>query len=200
MIRTCRHGGGHSSARYSPDRRHRDYRRDFSPHRERERERYRERDRSPPRYRERSRSREREAEYRKYYEDRDRYRDRERDRDRWDARHYHSSVAHSFIFFLIDYSSGRGEKTGTEETRGLQRPGLRKSRGERRQETKRGDKLNGLTPKSIYNSWCVRTERVWMILNAMQFTYLKFQAVYNILPNWLLQQTVFDGFLTLHLS
>jgi len=78
----ARHGGGHSSARYSPDRRHRDYRRDFSPHRERERERYRERDRSPPRYRERSRSREREAEYRKYYEDRDRYRDRERDRDR----------------------------------------------------------------------------------------------------------------------
>jgi len=75
-------GGGHSSARYSPDRRHRDYRRDYSPHRERERERYRERERSPPRYRERSRSRERDAEYRKYYEDRDRYRDRERDRDR----------------------------------------------------------------------------------------------------------------------
>merc|ERR1719419_1913704 len=72
-------GGGHSSSRYSPDRhRHRDYRRDYSPHRD-SRDRYRERDRSPRErdyYRERSRSRERdrEAEYRKYYEDRDRYR------------------------------------------------------------------------------------------------------------------------------
>ena len=89
----CRHGGGgggHGSSRYSPDRRHRDYRRDYSPHRERERERYRERerDRSPRErdreyYRERSRSRERDPEYRqKYYEERERYRDRERDRDR----------------------------------------------------------------------------------------------------------------------
>jgi len=81
----ARHGGGgHSSSRYSPDRRHRDYRRDYSP-RDRERDRYRERDRSPRErdyYRERSRSRERDAEYRKYYEDRDRYRERDRDRDR----------------------------------------------------------------------------------------------------------------------
>ena len=87
----CRHGGGgggHGSSRYSPDRRHRDYRRDYSPHRERERYRERERDRSPRErdreyYRERSRSRERDPEYRqKYYEERERYRDRERDRDR----------------------------------------------------------------------------------------------------------------------
>merc|ERR1719229_1751102 len=81
-------GGGHGSSRYSPDRRHRDYRRDYSPHRERERYRERERDRSPRErdreyYRERSRSRERDPEYRqKYYEERERYRDRERDRDR----------------------------------------------------------------------------------------------------------------------
>lgn len=76
------YGARHGGSRYSPDRRHRDYRRDYSPHRERDR--YRER--SPREsgrdyYRERSRSRERE-EYRKYYEDRDRYRERERDRDR----------------------------------------------------------------------------------------------------------------------
>lgn len=86
----ARHGS-HGGSRYSPERRHRDRYRDYSPHtrdRERERERYRERDRSPrdrererEYYRERSRSRDRE-EYRKYYEDRDRYRDRERDRDR----------------------------------------------------------------------------------------------------------------------
>jgi len=84
----ARHGS-HGGSRYSPDRRHRERYRDYSPHaRDRERDRYRERDRSPrdrererEYYRERSRSRERE-EYRKYYEDRDRYRDRERDRDR----------------------------------------------------------------------------------------------------------------------
>merc|ERR1719397_1622673 len=67
----ARHGS-HGGSRYSPDRRHRERFRDYSPNaRDRERE-Y---------YRERSRSRDRE-EYRKYYEDRDRYRDRDRERDR----------------------------------------------------------------------------------------------------------------------
>jgi len=82
----ARHGS-HGGSRYSPERRHRDRYRDYSPH-ARDRERYRERDRSPRErdrereyYRERSRSRDRE-EYRKYYEDRDRYRERDRDRDR----------------------------------------------------------------------------------------------------------------------
>merc|ERR1719397_1520767 len=80
----ARHGS-HGGSRYSPDRRHRERFRDYSPNaRDRERDRYRERDRSPrdrerEYYRERSRSRDRE-EYRKYYEDRDRERDRDRDR------------------------------------------------------------------------------------------------------------------------